>query len=255
MPSNQKENNNKKKGRRGKDEPEVLDPSVYPTLVFLSDVDPETIVSRMMHKFCHAGGFYFWKKQLQYVETVTPFIIFYLYTFNNIAALCVELTDLLKKAHAELECNFMLPEEFQYSLIPEINIRRGVPKLPGQPGSQFRNYLREMQKARQAHLIECDVQVTPFLLLLLNHVKDRRLTAPVWGGACAHHGDGQLELPEGRRQPLRKDGPRPHVLQHECSQRRGSWDHGLRCIGGSDLPSVRGHSWAFIPEGDTDEIS
>jgi hypothetical protein len=116
------------------------------------------------------------------METVTPFIIFYLYTFNNIATLCVELTDLLKKAHAELECNFMLPEEFQYSLIPEINIRHGVPKLPGQPGSQFRNYLREMQEARQAHLIECDVQAISFLKLLLNHVKDRRLTAPVWGG-------------------------------------------------------------------------
>jgi hypothetical protein len=139
-----KKNNNKKKGRRGKDEPELLDPSVYPTLVFLPDVDPETIMSRVTHEFCRAGGFYFWKKQLQCVETVTPFIIFYLYTFNDIATLCVELTDLLKKAHAELECNFMLPEEFQYSSIPEINIRRGVPKLPGQPGSQFRDYSREM---------------------------------------------------------------------------------------------------------------
>jgi hypothetical protein len=54
-----KKNNNKKKGRRGKDEPELLDPSVYPTLVFLLDVDPETMVSRVTHEFCHAGGFYF----------------------------------------------------------------------------------------------------------------------------------------------------------------------------------------------------
>jgi hypothetical protein len=142
-----KKNKNEKKGRCGKDEPELLDPSVYPTLVFLSDVDPETIVSRMMHEFCHAGGFYLWKTQLQCMETVSPFIIFYLYTSNNIATLCVELTDLLKKAHAELECNFMLPEEFQYSSMPEINICCGVPKLPGQPRSQFRNYSWEMQEA------------------------------------------------------------------------------------------------------------
>jgi hypothetical protein len=92
-----KKNNNKKKGRRGKDEPELLNPSVYPMLVFSSDVDPETIVSRMTHEFCHAGGFYFRKKQLQCMETVTPFIIFYLYTFNNIATLHAELMDLLKK--------------------------------------------------------------------------------------------------------------------------------------------------------------
>jgi hypothetical protein len=127
-----KKNNKKKKGRHGKDAPELLDPSVYPMLVFLSDVDPETIVSRVMHEFCCGGGFYFQKMQLQCVETVTPFIIFYLYTFNDIATLRAELTDLLKKAHEELESNFMLLEEFEYSKIPEINIRRGVPKLPGQ---------------------------------------------------------------------------------------------------------------------------
>ena len=69
---------------------------------------------------------------------------FYLYTFNDNATLHAELTDLLKTAHKELENNFMLPEEFQYLSIPEINIRRGVPKLPGQPGSQFRDYSWEM---------------------------------------------------------------------------------------------------------------
>jgi hypothetical protein len=57
-----KKNNNKKKGQRGKDEPDTLDPSVYPTLVFLSDVDPETIVYQVMHEFCCTGGFYFCKK-------------------------------------------------------------------------------------------------------------------------------------------------------------------------------------------------
>jgi hypothetical protein len=92
-----KKDNNKKKGQRGKDEPDTLDPSVYPTLVFSSDVDPETIVSRVTHEFCHAGGFYFRKKQLQCMETVPPFIIYYLYTFNDIATLRTELTDLLKK--------------------------------------------------------------------------------------------------------------------------------------------------------------
>jgi hypothetical protein len=142
-----KKNNNKKKGQRGKDEPDTLDPIVYPTLVFLSDVDPEAIVSRVTHKFCHAGGFYFCKKQLRCVETVTPFIIYYLSTFNDIATLCRELTDLLKKAHQDLESNFMLPEEFEHSKILDINTRQGVPKLPGQPRSQFWDYSREIQEA------------------------------------------------------------------------------------------------------------
>ncbi len=177
-----KKNNNKKKGRPGKDEPEFLNPCVYPTLVFSLDVEPETIVSCVTHKFCRAGGFYFLMKQLQCVETVTPFIIFYLYTFNDITTVRAELAELLKKAHADLESNFTLLDEFQYLPIPEINIRRGVPKLPGQPGSRFCNYLQEMQEAHWAHLIECDVQAIPFLTLLINHVKEWRSTTPVWGG-------------------------------------------------------------------------
>jgi hypothetical protein len=55
-----KQNNNNKKGRNGKDEPDTLDPSVvYPMLIFLLDVDLNTIISHAMHEFCRAGGFYF----------------------------------------------------------------------------------------------------------------------------------------------------------------------------------------------------
>ncbi len=116
------------------------------------------------------------------METVTPFIIYYLYTFNDITTLRAELMDLLKRAYNDLESKFMIPEEFQHSTIPEINICQGVPKLPGQPGSQFWDYSREMQEAQRAHLIECDVQAIPFLRLLINHIKERKLTTPIWGG-------------------------------------------------------------------------
>ncbi len=177
-----KKNNNNKKGRKGKDKLDTLDPSVYATLIFLSDVDPNTIVSCVMHEFCHVGRFYFCKKQLQCAETVTPFIINYLYTFNDNATLNVELSSILDKAHPGLESNFMLPEEFEHMKIPEINIRQGIPKIPGQPGAQFCDYSREMQEAQHAHLIECNVQAIPFLRLLINYIKDKKLTTPIWGG-------------------------------------------------------------------------
>jgi hypothetical protein len=64
-----KKNNNKKKGRKSKDKPDTLNPSVYSTLIFLSDVNPDTIVSRVTDEFCCAGGIFFCKKQLQCVET------------------------------------------------------------------------------------------------------------------------------------------------------------------------------------------
>jgi hypothetical protein len=39
-----------------------------------------------------------------------------------------------------------------------------------------------MQEAQRAHLIECNVWVIPFLRLLINHIKEHKLTAPIWGG-------------------------------------------------------------------------
>jgi hypothetical protein len=67
-------------------------------MVFSSDVEPEIIISRVAHEFGRAGGFYFRKNQLQCEETMTPFIIYFLYTFNDIATLRGELTSLLEDA-------------------------------------------------------------------------------------------------------------------------------------------------------------
>ncbi len=57
----------------------------------------------------------------------------------------------------------MFPEEFEHAKTAKINIRQGDPKLPGQPGNHFRNYLQEMQEAQGAHLIKCNLKAVPFL--------------------------------------------------------------------------------------------
>ena len=132
-----KKNNDRRKGRKGKDEPDTLDPSVYLTMVFSSDVEPEIIISRMAHEFGRAGGFYFWKKQLQCKETMTPFIIYFLYTFNDIVTLRGELTSLLEEALQGMKDDFTLPDEFEYASLPDINIRRGIPKTPRTTRKQF----------------------------------------------------------------------------------------------------------------------
>ena len=177
-----KKNNDRKKGQKGKDEPDTLNPSVYPTMVFSSNMEPETIISRVAHEFGQAGGFYFRKKQLQCEETMTPFIIYFLYTFNDIATLQGELTSLLEEALQGMRDDLTLPDEFEYSPLPDINIRRGVPKLPGQPSGNFCNYLHEMQEARWAQQIECNIKATPVLRVLISYIKDNKLAARIWGG-------------------------------------------------------------------------
>ena len=94
---------------------------------------------------------------------MTPFIIYFLYTFNDISTLRGELTSLLEEALQGMKDDFTLPDELEYASLLDINICRGVPKLPGQPGSNFRDYSHEMQEARRAHLIECDIKEIPFL--------------------------------------------------------------------------------------------
>ena len=91
-------------------------------MVFLSDVDPEVIISRITHEFGCMVGFYFCKKQLQCEETMTPFIIYYLYTFNDLGTLRGELSSLLKEAHQRMKVDLTLPEDFEYSTLPDINI-------------------------------------------------------------------------------------------------------------------------------------
>jgi hypothetical protein len=151
-----KKKNDRRKGRKGKDEPDTLDHSVNPTMVFSSDVEPEIVISHMAHEFGRTEGFYFRKKQLQCEETMTPFNIYFLYTFNDIATLRGELTSLLEEALQDLT----LPDEFDYSPLPDINIRHGILKLPGQPGRNFHYYLHGMQEARWAHLIESSKQLS-----------------------------------------------------------------------------------------------
>ncbi len=118
-----RKNSNKKKGRHGKDEPDIINPSVYPILIFSSDVDPDTITSQVTHEFSWAGRFYFRKKELKCIEMCTPFIIYYLYTFNDLATVCSELSSLIGQAYQGMQNNFILPEEFEHHQLPKINIR------------------------------------------------------------------------------------------------------------------------------------
>jgi len=113
---------------------------------------------------------------------MTPFIIYFLYTFNEIATLRGKLTSLLEEALQGMKDDLTLPDEFKYSPLPDINIRRGVPKLRGQPSSNFCNYLREMQEAQRVHLIECDIKAIPSLRALISYIKDNKLAARIWGG-------------------------------------------------------------------------
>ena len=78
--------------------------------------------------------------------------------------------------------DFTLPEEFEHATLPDIFIRRGIPKLPGQPGSNFCDYSHDMQEARQAHLIECDIKEIPFMCALISYIKDVKLVVRIWGG-------------------------------------------------------------------------
>ncbi len=100
----------------------MIDPSVYPTLILLSEVDPETITSQVTHEFCQAGRFNFRKKQLQCIETCTPFIIYYLYTFTDLTTIRSELTSLLGQAYKGMQNDFIFPEEFEHHKLPDINI-------------------------------------------------------------------------------------------------------------------------------------
>jgi hypothetical protein len=71
-----------------------------------------------------------------------------------------------------MQDDLTLLEEFEHAKIPEINICRGIPKLLGDSGNNFCNYLREMQEAHCAHLLDCNVKAIPFLRVLIGYIKN-----------------------------------------------------------------------------------
>ena len=56
------------------------------------------------------------------METVTLFIIYYLYTFNDTATLWAESTLLLEEVHQGMQDDLTLLEEFEHANTPKINI-------------------------------------------------------------------------------------------------------------------------------------
>ena len=90
-----------------------------------------------------------------------------------------ELSSLLEEALQGMKDDFALPDKFKHAPLPDINIRRGVPKLPGQPGSSFCNYSRDMQEARRAHLVEYNIKAIPFLRALISYIKNKKLAVHI----------------------------------------------------------------------------
>ena len=121
------------------------------------------------------GEFFFCKKVLQCQETVTNWIIFYIYTFSNIAPICSKLTRIIKQAHSKMSEADSLPEEFENLLVPQMNICWGITKLIGQITQDFNNYTHEMQEACLAHLTESDITAISFLEILLDYIKSNKL--------------------------------------------------------------------------------
>ncbi len=112
------------------------DPSVYTTLVFISsNVEPDLIVSHTTHD-----------SWLQCVKFVTPFIIYHLHTFKDMATLWAELSSLLENVLQGMKSNLMLLVEFEHFKVPEIKICWGSQNFLD---SQGPNYVITWERSRR----------------------------------------------------------------------------------------------------------
>ncbi len=188
-----KRNNNKKGGngggRRGNNngggggEADMRDPIVNFQFAVCSQVEPETIVDRVVHEWTRkeVGGIAFKIKPLQCYNSNTPWMVMDLYNYGKQATLTYELQAVLEKARDLLKANQRLPDEFSSKDIPSTTWRRNVPKLRGQETQQFQDYSDELQQCRKVLHVEVDVLEGDMLNVLMEAGKEFGLFADKWG--------------------------------------------------------------------------
>ncbi len=174
----------KQKGR--KNPKNLVDPTLYPTLALSSDVPTETILNRVCHAWSKEGGEWLRIKELQSLGTGTEYYIFEVYNYCNSKMIARELRDMLELAKEDLSVKGRLSEGFESKAIPFINLRRGVPKVPGQDTSVFRKYSDEMQEARRVFHVEVSNDEQAYLKELMEHLKSMPGAIEKMWGPWAH---------------------------------------------------------------------
>ena len=102
-----------------------------------SDMMPEVICKQVIHELSKLGFVYLRKKELQCISSSTYWFLFYLWNYGYQTTLTAAFIKMLEKAKAMMVEEGKLSQVEGSKAIPAINMRRAVPRLPGQDVSAY----------------------------------------------------------------------------------------------------------------------
>ncbi len=170
-------------------------PSVaYGVISISCDKDPETLINQLSYEWARFGS-YLKIKELQAVETITPFQIYFVYSLTHCQTLIDEQREILRIAQDKMhqEDYFVtrdLPRRWGYCFLLLCSLRMNVPRIPKHSEPVIMLKLpASIQTCRKVLHLEVDKRQLDFITHLVQYAKKAGIYAQ-WWGPHAHPTEG-----------------------------------------------------------------
>ena len=148
--------------------------AVYFTFAISSDLDPEEIMARVSVDWSMLGGTRLTVKSLGFFDTSTPIAIYFLWNEGHAPTLLEEFKTILNSVSHLESGGASLP-------LPQMSLRKQVPRTPGQVTETFNHLSLQAQMARKAWHVEVQSKHTTQLIELVRKAKSTNIIQEMWG--------------------------------------------------------------------------
>lgn len=171
-----------KKEAESDDEEELTMPEIYFTFSFSSDKDPQRILDRVAGEWGKVGGKKLYLKSIASFHTMSVVNIFHLRNDNTPELILAEFERILCEAKEVAEQEEVDESmQFLWKEIPQMNMRRLMPKIVGQDTKLFQGWTGRQHEMRKTITVEADETDVEFIQYLVEVAKSRRIVQKYWG--------------------------------------------------------------------------
>ena len=154
---------------------------VYFTMVWSCDIDPRIIISGITVEWMRAGGMGLYRKEIQAIDTFSPFVILKLSIYVGVHTLIAEFKTLMEEMLKMLQEEAMADGEPLTLTLPPFAFRKSPPKLPGLDPAEYAGLHTRQNAARKAWHVEMEKQHMYLFQRLIEKAKDLNLFEDLWG--------------------------------------------------------------------------
>jgi hypothetical protein len=154
---------------------------VYFTMVWSCDMDPREIITGIMVEWMRAGGLGLYRKEVQAIDTFSPFVILKLSIYVGVHTLVAEFKRLMEEVMQMMEEEAMADGELVGLTLPPFAFRKSLPKLPGLDPVEYAGLQSRQNTARKAWHVEMERQHVHLFQRLIEKAKDLNLFEDLWG--------------------------------------------------------------------------